>query len=223
MNNSIQKHFKNLGLSEGCSKEDIKKAYRKLAHKYHPDKHSNSSSSDLADAEEKFKQIKESYDFLMNYKPRSYNTQDSYNGYNSHSYNYNSSYNNNYYNHNYNYNSHRYKPYFNRKYYYINNLKNRLVSLVSIFFIVLIVIISLPILISIITSIFELDLSLSNILGNLKDVIEITCEGFMFLLSDISNYLKDVIEITCDGFMFLWSDISNYLKDVIEIIRDGFI
>ena len=186
MNNSIQKHFKNLGLSEGCSKEDIKKAYRKLAHKYHPDKHSNSSSSDLADAEEKFKQIKESYDFLMNYKPRSYNTQDSYNGYNSHSYNYN---------------SHRYKPYFNRKYYYINNLKNRLVSLVSIFFIVLIVIISLPILISIITSIFELDLSLSNILGNLKDVIEITCEGFMFLWSDISNYLKDVIEIIRDGFI----------------------
>lgn len=208
MNNSIQKHFKNLGLSEGCSKEDIKKAYRKLAHKYHPDKNSNSSSSDLADAEEKFKQIKESYDFLMNYKPRSYNTQDSYNGYNSHSYNYN---------------SHRYKPYFNRKYYYINNLKNRLVSLVSIFFIVLIVIISLPILISIITSIFELDLSLSNILGNLKDVIEITCDGFMLLWSDILNYLKDIIEITCDGFMFLWSDISNYLKDVIEIVRDGFI
>lgn len=208
MNNSIQKHFKNLGLSEGCSKEDIKKAYRKLAHKYHPDKHSNSSSSDLADAEEKFKQIKESYDFLMNYKPCSYNTQDSYNGYNSHSYNYN---------------SHRYKPYFNRKYYYINNLKNRLVSLVSIFFIVLIVIISLPILISIITSIFELDLSLSNILGNLKDVIEITCEGFMFLLSDISNYLKDVIEIIRDGFIYSLSDISNYLKDVIEIIKDGFI
>lgn len=202
MNNNIQKHFKNLGLSEGCSKEDIKKAYRKLAHKYHPDKNSNSSSSDLADAEEKFKQIKESYDFLMNYKPRSYNTQGSYN---------------------YNYNSHRYKPYFNRKYYYINNLKNRLVSLVSIFFIVLIVIISLPILISIITSIFELDLSLSNILGNLKDVIEITCEGFMFLLSDISNYLKDVIEIIRDGFIYSLSDISNYLKDVIEIIKDGFI
>ena len=108
----------------------IKKAYRKLTHKYHPDKHSNSSNSDLADAEEKFKQIKESYDFLMNYDPNNYNTQNSYKDYDS--YNYNSLYNNSY----------KYNPYFNRKYYYINNLKNILFSLASIFFIVLIVIIS---------------------------------------------------------------------------------
>lgn len=53
-----------LGISKGASQEEIKKAYRKLAKKYHPDNYANNPLSDLA--EEKFKEINEAYEQLMN-------------------------------------------------------------------------------------------------------------------------------------------------------------
>ncbi len=51
-----------LGLSKDASQEDIKKAYRTLAKKYHPDNYVNNPLSDLA--EEKFKEINEAYEML---------------------------------------------------------------------------------------------------------------------------------------------------------------
>lgn len=48
-----------LGVHRGASEDDIKKAYRKLAMTYHPDRNSGSK-----DAEEKFKEITEAYDVL---------------------------------------------------------------------------------------------------------------------------------------------------------------
>ena len=52
--------YKVLGVSRDATDDDIKKAYRTLARKYHPD---NYAGSDLADlAEEKMKEIKEAYD-----------------------------------------------------------------------------------------------------------------------------------------------------------------
>ena len=51
-----------LGVSRDATDEDIKKAYRTLARKYHPD---NYAGSDLADvAEEKMKEINEAYDLI---------------------------------------------------------------------------------------------------------------------------------------------------------------
>ena len=50
--------YKVLGVSKDASDDDIKKAYRKLARKYHPD------VNKTKEAEEKFKDISEAYDVL---------------------------------------------------------------------------------------------------------------------------------------------------------------
>ena len=48
-----------LGISKGASEEEIKKAYKKLARKYHPDMNPGDK-----DAEEKFKEINEATEVL---------------------------------------------------------------------------------------------------------------------------------------------------------------
>ncbi|WP_298052159.1 molecular chaperone DnaJ [uncultured Paenalcaligenes sp.] len=48
-----------LGLAKNASKDDIRKAYRKLAMKYHPDR-----NPDSKEAEDKFKEVKEAYEIL---------------------------------------------------------------------------------------------------------------------------------------------------------------
>ena len=51
-----------LGVREGSSIEEIKKAYKELVRKYHPDQYQNHPLSDLA--EEKLKEINHAYDTL---------------------------------------------------------------------------------------------------------------------------------------------------------------
>ena len=53
-----------LGVDRNASDEDIKKAYRELARKYHPDHYADNPLSSLA--AEKMKEINEAYDAIMN-------------------------------------------------------------------------------------------------------------------------------------------------------------
>ena len=62
----LTKYFNILELKPNSSKDDIKKAYKKLAIKYHPDKQNNKSDEEKIEAEQKFKEIAEAYDILMN-------------------------------------------------------------------------------------------------------------------------------------------------------------
>ena len=58
-------YYKTLGLDRTASADQIKRAYRKLAQKYHPDK-----NPDDAEAEEKFKECSEAYSVLSDPKKK---------------------------------------------------------------------------------------------------------------------------------------------------------
>lgn len=55
-----------LEIPRGSSDEEIKKAYRNLSRKYHPD--ANMNNPNKAQAEEKFKQVQQAYDQIMKEK-----------------------------------------------------------------------------------------------------------------------------------------------------------
>ncbi len=58
-------YYEVLGVNKDAAEEDIKKAYRKLAMKFHPDR-----NPDSKEAEEKFKEAKEAYEMLSDAEKR---------------------------------------------------------------------------------------------------------------------------------------------------------
>ncbi|SFI19059.1 DnaJ domain-containing protein [Pseudobutyrivibrio sp. OR37] len=71
-----------LGVNRGASDEEIKKAYRNLSRKYHPD--ANINNPNKAQAEEKFKEIQAAYNQIMDERQNgSYSSGFGYNNYNS--------------------------------------------------------------------------------------------------------------------------------------------
>ncbi|MBQ9120319.1 MAG: J domain-containing protein [Lachnospiraceae bacterium] len=65
-----------LGVSRDASEEEIKKAYRALSRKYHPD--ANINNPNRAQAEEKFKQIQQAYDQIMKARAGGYDAGSGY-------------------------------------------------------------------------------------------------------------------------------------------------
>ena len=61
----MKNYYSVLGIANGASDDEIKKSYRKLAMKYHPDRNEGNKK-----AEDKFKEISEAYAVLSNKKKR---------------------------------------------------------------------------------------------------------------------------------------------------------
>ena len=57
-------YYEILGVEKGSSDAEIKKAFRRIAMKYHPDRNPDNRE----DAEKKFKEVSEAYDMLSNPK-----------------------------------------------------------------------------------------------------------------------------------------------------------
>ncbi|KAK8568815.1 hypothetical protein V6N13_106698 [Hibiscus sabdariffa] len=81
--------YKVLGVNRSATKDEIKEAFRKLAVKYHPDKHSHSPKSVRDSATLRFKQLSQAYEILSDDRKRAhYNLSSSSSSYYNHNYSY---------------------------------------------------------------------------------------------------------------------------------------
>ncbi|ACA86107.1 MULTISPECIES: cold adaptation protein ActJcold adaptation protein ActJ [Shewanella] len=64
-------HFSVLGIKASANEDDIKKAYKRLANRFHPDKLLGASDEDKQQAEVQLQRVKQAYEVLSNPKLKS--------------------------------------------------------------------------------------------------------------------------------------------------------
>ena len=76
----VNNPYEVLGISPNASNDEVKKAYRDLSRKYHPDSYVDNPLAGLA--EEKFKEVQEAYDQIMKERDGGYQSgYGNFNGY----------------------------------------------------------------------------------------------------------------------------------------------
>lgn len=68
--------YQTLGVSQDASEDEIKKAYRSLSRKYHPDANINNPNKEEAEA--KFKEVQQAYQKIMDERARGYSSGGAY-------------------------------------------------------------------------------------------------------------------------------------------------
>jgi len=63
-------YYKILGVNRSATDDEIKRAYKKKALVYHPDRHSGGSEEDRKEAEKSFKEVGEAYSVLSDRRKR---------------------------------------------------------------------------------------------------------------------------------------------------------
>ena len=63
-------YFRILGVKASANEDEIKKAYKRLSNKYHPDKLLNLSDDEKEQASAQLQRVKEAYDVLSDAKKR---------------------------------------------------------------------------------------------------------------------------------------------------------
>ena len=67
---SSDDYYQTLGVAKSATEEEIQKAYRKLARRYHPDLHADGSEREQETAKQKFQEVQQAYDVLSDKKKR---------------------------------------------------------------------------------------------------------------------------------------------------------
>ena len=64
-------HFSVLGIKPNANEDDIKKAYKRLSNRFHPDKLLGASEDERVEAEAQLQRVKKAYEVLSNPKLKS--------------------------------------------------------------------------------------------------------------------------------------------------------